>query len=368
VGRFDFWKQTYGEDTVLERAQKQVKKDVLLQRVLEILYFDETVSDADIAGEVSKEQNVEVDANEVRLRLRPLALHLIARERAKNAPEVRYELPPPDPPPIEATVTELENTSIDDMEADAIRVVVKAQSSVGVQHYLNVAIIFLFKTFAPLAVLFLTIPESIYVFTHIYAHPDDLLRTLTGVFAVLVDFGYLYLTVLLAMNKEAMFKRERAGIEIERHERNAVRVQSVLWWLVALMDMLAQSTFLYGATQGSTFFDSRLVLALVAVRIVSLFTTMFVVPFAGAELMTSIDKITNEQIERANNIGKVLAATGAARLKKQDARMQLEEAIELQNLQREGNKLLSEIYADARKNVREQRTPKGPDTSGKGFK
>ena len=363
MARFDFWKRTYGEDDVLERAQKQVKNDGALRRVLEILYFDATASDADIATEVSKIPNVTVDANEVRLRLRPQALRLIASERAKNTPDASG-----DDAPLTTIVTELESNSIDDMEADAIAVVNKAHSNIGAQHALNKTIIFLFKTFAPLTVLALTIPESVYVFTHIYTHPDDTLRILTGIFAVLVDFGYLYLTVLLAMNKEAMFKRQRAGMEIEPHERKAVRVQSVLWWAVAFMDMLAQAVFLYGATQDSTFFAHGLVLALVAVRIVSLFLTMFVVSFAGTELMTSIDKVTNEEVERANNISKVLAATGEARLKKQTARAKLEEAIELQNLQREGNKLLSEIYADARNSVRQQRQLKAPDNTPKSIK
>jgi len=363
VARFDFWKRTYGEDSVLERALKHVKDNIALQRVLEILYFDATATDEDIATEVSKLQNVSVDADAVRLRLRPQALRLIERERAKNTPDI-----PVDDAPLTTIVTEIESNSIDDMEADAIAVVNKAHSNIGAQHALNKTIIFLFKTFAPLAVLLLTIPESIYVFTHIYTNPNDTLRILTGIFAVLVDFGYLYLTVLLAMNKEAIFKRQRAGMEVEAHERKAVRVQSVLWWFVALMDMLAQAVFLYGATQDSTFFDHRLVIALVVVRIVSLFLTMFVVSFAGTELMTSIDKVTNEAVERANNISKVLAATGEARLKKQNARAKLEEAIELQNLQREGNKLLSEIYADTRNSVRKQRELKAPDTTPKSIK
>lgn len=361
--RIDFWKRTYGEDTVLERAQKRVKNDVALRRVLDILYFDANASDTDIATEVSKIQNVTVDANEVRLRLRPQALQLIARERARNTPN-----PPVADAVLTTTVTEMESDTIDGMEADAIAVVNKANSGVGAQHALNKVIIFLFKTFAPLTVLALTIPESIYVFSHIYTHPDDTLRILTGIFAVLVDFGYLYLTVLLAMNKEAMFKRQRAGMEIEPHERKAVRVQSVLWWIVAFMDMLAQAVFLYGATQDSTFFAHGLVLALVSVRILSLFLTMFVVSFAGTELMTSIDKITNEQIERANNIGKVLTATGEARLRKQDARQKLERAIRLQDLQREGDILLGEIYADARNNVRQQRQLKAPDNTPKSIK
>ena len=359
----DFFKRTYGEDTVLDRAKKHVKDDVALQRALEILYFDDAANDADIASEVSKLQNVHVDANEVRLRLRPQALQLIARERAKNTPHVSES-----DATLQTIVTEIDSDSIDDMEADAIAVVNKANSKVGAQHALNRGVIFVFKTFAPLAVLLLTIPESIYVFTHIYSHPDDTLRILTGIFAVLVDFGYLYLTVLLAMNKEAMFKRQRAGMEIEAHERKAVRVQSVLWWIVALMDMLAQAVFLYGATQDSTFFAHGLVVALVVVRILSLFLTMFVVSFAGTELMTSIDKITNEQIERANNIGKVLTATGEARLKKQEARQKLERAIRLQDLQREGDILLAEIYADARNTVRKQRELKGPDSDQKRIK
>jgi len=362
--RFDFWKRTYGEDTVLERAKKRAKDDDALQRVIESVYFHPQASDAEIAN--ASAYGIDgVDEESVRLRYRPQALRMIEQERARNTPVPDTSV---SNAPMRTIVTELASNSIDDMEADAIAVVNKANSGVGAQHALNKVIIFLFKTFAPLTVLALTIPESIYVFSHIYTHPDDTLRILTGIFAVLVDFGYLYLTVLLAMNKEAMFKRQRAGMDIEPHERKAIRVQSVLWWVVALMDMLAQAVFLYGATQDSIFFDHRLVLSLVVVRIVSLFLTMFVVSFAGTELMTSIDKITNEQIERANNIGKVLTATGEARLRKQDARQKLERAIRLQDLQREGDILLGEIYADARNNVRQQRLLKGPDTTPKSIK
>ena len=242
--------------------------------------------------------------------------------------------------------------------------VAKANTGIGLHNLLNRVVIFLFKTFAPFAVLLLTIPESMWVFTHLYTHPDQTLTALTGVFAVLVDFGYLYLTVLLAMNKEALFQRQRAGIEVERHERRAVRLQTTLWWIVAPMDTLAQVVFLYSATKDSTFFAFGVVMFLVAVRVLSLFMTMFVVSFAGTELMTSVDRVANQKVEQANAVGRVMDALGAVRLARQRARDRLQEEIEEQEFRQEGRRLLSEVYADARSNIRRQLPPPAPPSRG----
>ncbi len=263
---------------------------------------------------------------------------------------------------VDTTVTELSPMTLDQMEAEALRMVAKANTGIDLHNVLNRVVVFLFKTFAPFAVLVLTIPESMWVFTHLYKNPDAVLVTVTGIFAVLVDFGYLYLTVLLAMNKEALFQRRRAGIEVEAHERWVVRVQTALWWIVAPTDTLAQVVFLYSATKDSTFFAYSLVLVLVAVRVFSLFLTMFVVSFAGTELMTSVDRVANQQVERAKATGRVMDALGMARLARQRARADLQEELEEQELRQEGRRLLSEIYADARVAVRRQ--PPSPEPSG----
>jgi hypothetical protein len=352
--RLDFFKRRYDESTVLERARKRAS-DQHLQGTLDILYFHPGASDEEIARELK------LDEQSVRLRLRPQAQRLIDQERARNSGAIvgpvqgAVVAADPDTGPLETTVTELAPGSIDEMEAQAIQVVMKANVGVSLDNHLRKAVLFLFKTFAPFAVLSLTIPESIYVFSHIYRHPDQLLSVLTGVFALLVDFGYLYLTVLLAMNKEAIFKRLRAGLEVEPHERRAVSKQTILWWLVAVMDTLAQVVFLYGATKDSAFFPVWLVMTLVGVRILSLFITMFVVSFAGTELMTSVDKTTNEQVERAYAVSKVLSATGKARLQRMEARIKLEQLVADQELRREGEKFLTDLYADAREEARQLR-------------
>lgn len=250
---------------------------------------------------------------------------------------------------------------------NAITIVMKSYSGVTLAAKIKRVVLFLFKTFAPLAVLCLTIPESIYVFTHIYRALDLTLSILTGIFAVLVDFGYLYLTVLVELNKEAMFKRRRAGLEVEDYERKALRVQSMLWWIVAAMDMAAQVVFLYGATQGSTFFAYPVVMTLVAVRILSLFITMFVVSFAGTELMTDVDVVANEQVERIDKVNKIMVAGATARQKKVEGRIRLEQIEADQELRREGDRFLREMYADARddarrtrEEMRQLRSPKRP--------
>ncbi|GHO50953.1 hypothetical protein [Ktedonospora formicarum] len=365
--RIDFFKQKYDESTVLERAKKRAKKNLELQRVIEIIYFDPQVNDRDIAQSLSSISNTATHPNEVKLRLHPQAQRLIDQERSKNASQA---LAPSDTEAptmqgsqgqedesvtINADVTELPGTSIDSLEAEAVRIVLKAHTGVSLNARMKKWIIFIFKTFAPFAVLCLTIPESIWVFSHIYSKSDQTLEILTGVFAILVDFGYLYLTVLLELNKEAIFKRRRAGLEVEEHELKAVRLQEKLWWMVAVMDISAQVVFLYGATKDSTFFDQRVVWVLVAIRILSLFITMFVVSFAGTELMTDVDTVANEQVERANKLQRVMSTLGEARAKQKEARIKLEQMEEDRKLRREGEKFLTELYSDAREEAKRQR-------------
>jgi hypothetical protein len=356
MGKLDFFKKTYGESTVLERALKQAKKDSLLKQVLEILYYDPYATDATIVGAIST-PTAPISEDTVKTLLRPRAQRLIENERAKNTPT---PLPTPEEEPTKAVPDTLEELTIDDMEKQAVHIVMSAHSGVTLNAKMKMVVIFLFKTFAPFLVLLLTIPESYWVFTHIYAGTfaqDKVLPILTGVFAVLVDMGYLYLTVLLELNKEAMFKRRRAGLEIERHEFRAVRLQSVLWWIVALMDVLAQFLFLFSATHGSTFFDQRLILALVCVRVFSLFITMFVVSFAGTELMTNVDVVANEQVERADKVSRVLGALGIARQKQMEAKLKLENMVADQEFKRAGEAFLKDMYDDARndaKRLREQ--------------
>lgn len=367
---FEFLTQNYTASP-LDLAKKKVRRDKQMQQVLEVLDANPEATAEQVAAVLGYQKDAQgnviaganVSPDIVATRHLSYARQLL-REASDSLVPAPVSTQPSQPSSQDGTITinipppgETHGVStIDDMESAAIAVVSKANTGIGLDNYLKKGTIFIFKTFAPFAVLALTIPESIWVFTHIYSHPDDTLRMLTGVFAILTDFGYLYLTVLLAMNKEAMFKRLRAGMEIEPHERRAVRLQSVLWWLVAGMDTVAQVVFLYGATNDSTFFDQRVVMVLVLVRILSLFITMFIVSFAGTELMTPVDKTANEQVERAHAVSKVLSALGEARLKRQQARALLQRQLELQELQHQGDLLLAEIYADARERVRTSHT------------
>ncbi|MBA2681322.1 MAG: hypothetical protein H0U76_23340 [Ktedonobacteraceae bacterium] len=356
--RFDFWKKTYAEATVLERAKGHAKNDVVLQRVIEAVYFNRNASADDLA-KVASDATTIVDPTRVKLHLRPQALRLIDLERAKNNEPIPAQAvgPPPaaGPGPVPPPVDTLTDPTIDDVTAQAVRAVMHAQTSTTLNTRIKKVALFVFKTFAPLSVLCLTIPESIWVFTHIYTNPDSVQDALAALFAILVDFGYLYLTILVELNKEALFRRRRAGLEIEPYERRAVRLQSLLWWVVAVFDILAQLVYLYSVTRDSLTFDPRLVLLLVVVRILSLFTTMFVVSFAGTELMTDIDIVANQEIERASRIERLLVALGMARHKQLEARQKIENMIADQDLRREGEAYLKDMYADARDEARRQR-------------
>ena len=343
--KMDFFARKFGEETVLKRAQKQTKEKAL-QHTIEMLYFNPNVSNEEIAKVLSTGSTI-IDATAVKLQLRPRAQQLIDQERAKNNVDPP-QLSGPKSDPVGETI--LPTTSIDDLETQAVTIMARAHSGVTLNAKIKVKVIFLFKTFAPIAVLFLTIPESYWVFTHLYSDTfaqDKVLPILTGVFAVLVDFGYLYLTILLEMNKEAMFKRRRSGQEVEKHELEAVNIQSVLWWIVAGMDVLAQFVFLYSATHGSTFFDSNLVIALAGVRVFSLFITMFVVSFAGTELMTDVDVVANEQIERADKLSRVLSSLGKARQKVEQSKIDIAQMIEDQERRREDAAFMRELHTSA---------------------
>lgn len=364
MARLPFFKQKYDESTVLARAQKRAKQHVQLRAAIEALYFDPQISDADLCQAIPGPPTVQ----EVQRRLRPMALHLIEQERARNTVVTGSLVPSEEEKdqstaltaqPKDARLSDPQSgtvpTSLDEIESAAIHIVLRSQSGVTLASKIKRVVLFLFKTFAPLAVLCLTIPESIYVFTHIYRALDLTLEVLTGIFAVLVDFGYLYLTVLVELNKEALFKRRRAGLPVERFEERALRLQSTLWWIVAVMDMSAQVVFLYGATQGSTFFDYRVVMVLAGVRITSLFITMFVVSFAGTELMTDVDVIANEQVEQVDKVNKIMEAIAKARERKEESRIRLEQRQEDQELRREGDRYLKDLYADARDDAKRAR-------------
>ncbi len=380
---FNFLAQNYTASP-LDLAKKKVKRDQDMQLVLEVLDANPSATPDEVAavlgyritsmGQVAAGHHVSPTI--VAARHIPYAQQLL-KEAHETQALVVAQTQAAQPASGQGVGQQTQNgpivinvpgpdvtngvSNLDDMEAAAIQVVQKANTGVSLDNRLKKGTIFVFKTFAPFAVLLLTIPESIWVFTHLYSHPDEYLIALTGIFAVLTDCGYLYNTVLVAMNKEAMFKRRRAGMEVEPHEIRAVRLQSFLWWVVAGMDTVAQVVFLYGATKDTTFFDPSVVIVLALIRVASLFVTMFIVSFAGTELMTSVDTASNEQVERALAVGKVLDAMGQARLKRQEARAKLQRAIELQELQRQGDILIAEVYAEARENIREQHRKKKQD-------
>ena len=352
--RLDFFKKKFDESTVLARAKKRASQSPQLAQVIEILYFNPEATAEDVlkaAGASMGSSGVD----EVRLRLMPQARSIIHAERARNT-----DLPKESDL---STVTsrqlapyqgqdECSLSNLDEIEEQAITIVMRANTGVTLDARLKKATILFFKTFGPYAVLTLTIPESFWVFSRMYAHLDTWLIVMTWLFATLVDLGYTYLTVLLAQNKEAMANRQRSGLGIEKHERRAVRIQTGAWWVVAALDILAQATFMVAAVQGQQHYSEWLVYGLVGARIASLFLTMFIVSFAGTELMTSIDRVTTEQVERAMSIKKVMAALAEARQTQQQAKIDLEQAIAAQDLLREGHKLLSELYEGAREDVR----------------
>jgi hypothetical protein len=365
MGKMDFFKRMFGDrgrspSSALARAQAHAGNNVMLKDVIAQLYHDPDATDAEIARAISTVGAVFVDIDVATVRGQATRYLNMEVERDAVREREKSEGAKNTTTPSSAAPDSLEELTIDDMEKQAIHIVMSAHSGVTLNAKMKMVVIFLFKTFAPFLVLLLTIPESYWVFTHIYAGSfaqDKVLPVLTGVFAVLVDFGYLYLTVLLELNKEALFKRRRAGLEIEQHEIRAVRLQSVLWWVVASMDVLAQFLFLFSATHGSTFFDQRLILALVCVRVFSLFITMFVVSFAGTELMTNVDVVANEQVERADKVSRVLGALGVARQKQMEAKLKLENMVADQEFKRAGESFLKDMYDDARtdaKRLREQ--------------
>ncbi|HET8840762.1 MAG TPA: hypothetical protein VFN35_04810 [Ktedonobacteraceae bacterium] len=108
-------------------------------------------------------------------------------------------------------------------------------------------------------------------------------------------------------------------------------------------------------------------MTLAGVRIASLFITMFVVSFAGTELMTDVDVIANEQVERIDKVNKIMVAGAKAKERKTETRIRLEQIEADQDLRREGDKFLKEMYKDARdeaKRAREearQRRNRPPD-------
>ena len=350
MSRLDFFKRKYDESTVLQRARKHANGDDILEAVLELLYFTPNLQAEDLQ-QAGGNRLAGCPLEELRHRYLPWAQSLIERERARNSTSDQPKEAPTSGQLLSLPLPE-PGVNLDDMEQQAITIVLKANTGITLDNRLKRWTITLFKTFGPYAVLALTVPESYWVFSHLFAHLDSALEVMTWLFATLVDLGYTALTVLVAMNKEAMGNRLRAGLAVERHERRAVTLQSWVWWLVAGLDVLAQASFLLAAVQGQHAYDARFVDVLIAARILSLFLTMFIVSFAGTELMTPIDRVTNEQIERAVSVKKVMGALGEARAKQLQARIELEQALATQELQREGYRLLADIYADARNTVR----------------
>lgn len=346
-GLFQFLSGNYTESP-LAFAKKQVKKDARMQRVLEILdanasaSAEETarvlgyrvVSGAVVAGHDVTPEIVKTYylpraqrlLQEARDKLLPVVTTSTqATAAAQNQAEKEGKLVVNVPPPGAQPVPGSDAITIDDIEQENLRLVTNAGTVTTWESRLRRWSISFFKTLGPYLVLLLTIPETIWVFMHIYTALDGWLVFMTWVFAFTLDFGYLAITNLVAANKENLSVKRIRGQIIESHERWVVRKQIAAWWIVAALDSGSQIVFLVVATWGSHVFPLWLTLGLAAGRVIDLGVVMWLVSFAGVELTTKIQQITNERMEMAVGLTKLSEATNVLRDAQQDARIRLEE-------------------------------------------
>lgn len=374
-GLFHFLSKNYTESP-LEFAKKRAGKDDHLRRTLEVLDSNPQAGAEDIArvlgyqvvnGKVVAGQNVSPEI--VQTYYLPRAHQLLQEARDKLVPAVAtsgqpaptsqnqevkegtivVNVPPPGTQPVAGTNA----MTIDDIEQENLHLVINAGAVTTWESKLRRWSISFFKTLGPYFVLLLTIPETIWVFTHIYASVDGWLVFMTWVFAFTLDFGYLAITNLVAANKENLNTKRVRGQPIEAHERLVVRKQTAAWWIVATLDSGSQIVFLVVATWGSHVFPLWLTLGLAMGRVLDLGVVMWLVSFAGVELTTRIQQVVNERMEMAVGLSRLSDATNVLREAQQEARIRLEEKEMDLNRRREETDFLADLRRQSFEEIRE---------------
>ena len=284
AGLFDFLSKNYNASP-LEEAKKKVRNDQEMHRVLEVLEANPSATSDEVAAVLG----YRTDTNGVVTAGRKVTPTIVgarhipyAKQLLKEAHEAQtLAVVPPQPPqpasgqqsqtgPLvinipahgDAPVVGNDAITIDDIEAETIKLVMNAGNTKTVEKRLRRATISAFKTFGPFGVLALTIPETVWVFTHIYVTAELTLVLMTWVFSVVLDFGFLAITNLLAENKENINKKQIRGQVIEKHERQTTNKQTAAWWVVAVLDSGSQLIFLLVATWGSKMFPPWLTIGL----------------------------------------------------------------------------------------------------------
>ena len=339
---FNFLSQNFSASP-FDVAKKKARKDPNLVRTLEVLESNPGATPEEIATVLGYRtaQGVTVAGHDVtpdivRTFFLPRAQQLLQEARAAQTavmPVTQSQLASASqvptqtitiPPAGASSSTALQPLSIDDLERETVTLVMNAGTQTTLEKKLRRLTITAFKTFGPFAVLALTIPETVWTFSHLYAALDWTLLVMTWIFSVVLDAGFLAMTNLVADNKENLNTRQQRGHDITQHDRHVVRLQTIAWWIVAVLDSGAQIVFLLVATWGSHVFPVWLTLGLSFGRVIDLGVVMWVVSFAGMELTTNIDRVVSERLEMASGLRKISDATMQAREAQQDARIRME--------------------------------------------
>lgn len=378
---FKFLSRNYTA-TPLDIAKKRVRGDAQMQRVLEILDTNPEASPEQIAAVLGyhTDANGNVIAGQkvtptiVGTRHIPYAKRLLqeARDTAalvptqSSAPEKKKQSASEQSSDTEPLVIDIpgpngsasdgkEAITLDDIEQETLRLVANAGNNKTLEKRLRRFTVSFFKTFGPFMVLALTIPETVWVFTHIYTVTNWTLILMTWIFSVVLDFGFLAITNMLADNKENLTRKQIRNQVIQAYERRIVARQSAAWWVVAALDSGSQLIFLIVATWGSHLFPVWLTFGLSGGRVLDLGIVMWVVSFAGMELTTKVEEVVSERLEMAEGIKKVSAATDALREAQQEARIHSEQReLDLQR-DREEAAFLARLRRDSFTEIHEMR-------------
>ncbi len=368
---FDFLARNYTA-SALDDAKKRVGRDKAMQRVLEILDSNPQATPDDIAavlgyrtdGQGTVVAGADVSPTIVATRHIPYAQRLLqeAHDAVTSAQQVQQtsqQQPQTGPlvvniPAGGLTATPLNAPlTIEDLERETVSMVMNSGTETTWDKKLRRWTISAFKTVGPFGVLGLTIPETVWTFTHIYTAIDPTLTVMTWIFSFVLDFGFLAITNLLAENKDNINKKQIRNQPVEDHDKKVVGLQTAAWWIVAILDSAAQITFLAVATWGSHVFPMWLTLGLSIGRVIDLGVVMWVVSFAGVELTTNIDRVVNERLEMANGVRKLTEATNTVRMVQQEARLKLEENELEMARRREESDFLTDLRRESYVEVRE---------------
>lgn len=368
--------------TPLDIAKKRVARDAQMQRVLETLDTNPDATPEQVAAVLGyrTDANGNVIAGQkvtptiVETRHIPYAKRLLqeARDAAalvpaqSSVPEKGQQRPSGQPSEREPLVIDIpgpggsasggkETLTLDDIEQETLRLVANAGNNKTLEKRLRRFTVSFFKTFGPFMVLALTIPETVWVFTHIFTVVNWTLILMTWIFSVVLDFGFLAITNMLAENKENLTRKQIRNQVIQAYERRIVARQSAAWWVIAALDSGSQLIFLIVATWGSHLFPVWLTLGLSSGRVLDLGIVMWVVSFAGMELTTKIEEVVSERLEMAEGIKKASAATDALRDAQQEAHIRSEQRqLDLQR-DREEAAFLAQLRRDSFTEIHEMR-------------